>query len=345
MRFAAALTMIFVMGVLAQPKVEYPALNPANAKLARSIETVGSPATSMTFVEAKNLIVIGCEDRKLRLFPREEGKDLLVDAKMLTIDGHTSFITALASAGTQFVSASSDGKVLLWNAGTDKPIATLETKIAVRGIDLSADGKMLATVGDDKDVSLWELPSGKPIKKLPDSTDWLQTVRFTTDGKQLAAAGHDGKLRAWEVASGRKLFEVLGQATPAPKAVVETNVMTSLAWSPDGKTLAVGGQDAKIHLFQGNDGKYIRTLGGHTGTVTALNFHPNGQLMLSTSKDRTVRIWNPQAGAMVKALEGHTAWAEGVAFAERGTLAITTGADKSVRVWDLGAVPMPKPKK
>src|SRR6266436_6202345 len=74
--------------------------------------------------------------------------------------------------------------------------------------------------------------------------------------------------------------------TPSPP----TNVVWSLAFSPDGKQLAVGGADAQIHLFNVADGKLIRSIPGHTGAVTGLTFHPSGTVLASCSKDRTVRL-------------------------------------------------------
>src|SRR5262245_52568618 len=126
------LLVVFLAGLvaLAQPpmKVDLPAINPANAKLARSDDKLGSPATSLAFIEEKNLVVAGCEDGKLRVWAREKDKDLLVDAKMSTLNGHKGVITAVSASGSTLVSAGSDGKLLLWSLPGDKPTATLDAK-------------------------------------------------------------------------------------------------------------------------------------------------------------------------------------------------------------------------
>src|SRR5207253_2090279 len=69
---------------LAQPKPDLPVINPATAKLLRTVEGLGSPGTSLALAEGGKWVVAGCEDGGLRLWAREEGKGLLEGAKMQT---------------------------------------------------------------------------------------------------------------------------------------------------------------------------------------------------------------------------------------------------------------------
>ena len=331
------------LAVAQPPKIDFPVLNPGNAKLLRTSDDLGTPVTSIALVEAKGIVVVGCEDGSLRTWARGEGKDFLEDAKAQKLAAHASTVTAVAAGGTVAASAAGDGKVLVWNLPADKPAQTLAHGAAVRGLAVSDDGKMLASAGDDNAVQLWNAADGKPIRKLIGPTDWLLAVAFSRDGKFVAAGGQDGKLWLWETATGRKVFDV-PSSPPVPKGApaVMPNVVTALAFSPDGKTIALGGSDAKLYFHQATDGKLLRTGNGHTHTLTGLVFHPAGQLVVSSSKDRSVRMWNVGGANVVKALESHTAWAEGVVVADKGTRAVSAGADKTVRVWDLGAPPPPK---
>jgi WD40 repeat protein len=300
------------------------------------------PGVAVAYSEDKGLLV-ACEGQTLRYWPREEGKDLQLAGPPHVLKGHQGPVLAVAASGPTVASAGADGKVLLWAMPGDKVTHTLDAGAAVRALAVAPDGKTLAGGGDDGAVHLWDAASGKPLKKLAGATDWLLALAFSPDGKAVAAAGYDGRLRLWQVDSGQKLFDVAAQPpappnTPAPP----TQVVWSLAFSPDGKLIAAGSSDPRIHLFQSADGKLVRSLPGHTGTVSALAFHPGGTVLVSASKDRSVRLWNPQTGQMLKALEGHTAWVQGATFLERGTRLASAGADRTVRLWALTDPPKKK---
>jgi WD40 repeat protein len=66
----------------------------------------------------------------------------------------------------------------------------------------------------------------------------------------------------------------------------------SVSWSPDGKTLASGGWDHKIKLWDVAAGKELATLTGHTDEVFAVAWSPDGKTLASASTDKTVKLWD-----------------------------------------------------
>ncbi len=335
-------------GLLAQAQPAKPGLPPINVNNARLVvaspEQPG-PLTSVVFHDDKGLLVAGCEDGTLRLWKSAPDKEPLdKDSKAEAIKAHEKVVTAVALGGHTLVSGSTDGSVRLWSLPPDKPTQTIKAAAAVRAVAISPDGKVLASAGDDNAVQLYD-GAGKPTRKLTGPGDWVLAVALSPDGKTVAAGGHDGKLWAWESDTGNKRFDVPARPPAPGKTPAETNVVAALAFSPDGKQIALGGSDGRIHLFQASDGKSLRQLQGHTSGVTALLYHPAGAVLISASKDRTIRLWNPQGGNQLRApLEGHGAWVQGLALARKGTKLFSASADRTVRLWDLGAAP-PKPKK
>jgi WD40 repeat protein len=324
----------------------FPAINPAIGKLSQTVTDLGSPGLGVVFTDTKDLLVAGFEDGTLRVWKKADDKEFLSgEDKGQLLKAHARAVTGVCAGGNLFASGSTDGKLLVWNPPADRPAQTLSAATAVRCVALSADGKLLASGGDDNAVQLWDASMGKPIRKLTGPTDWVLAVAISPDGKFVAASGHDGRLWLWDT-GGKKLFDVLAQAPPPPKARAETNVVTALAFSPDGKQIALGGNDGKVYQFQANDGKLIRPIAGHTGAITGLAYHPGNAALASSSKDRTLRLWNPQNGGPFKTLEGHTAWVEGVVFLEKGTRLASVGADRTARLWELTPpIPKPAPKK
>src|SRR5207249_1715306 len=99
--------------------------------------------------------------------------------------------------------------------------------------------------------------------------------------------GSDGEVRLWDLRTGRCL-ETLRE---------DDDLVFSVVFSPDGKTLASGGWDQSIRLWDVRTGGLRVTCRGlHEGPVRSLAFHPDGRTVVSASFDRTIRFWDAHTG-------------------------------------------------
>lgn len=347
MRRMLAASWVVLLGSLsltAQPPAkapDFPPINPAVARLDQTITGLDGPGFAIAYNPETDSVAAGCERDSIQTW----NKDVLLSIRMGSgtgsiIKGHQGAVIALAwRGGPILASAGYDHKILFWNMTDGKIINTATTSGALKALAMSPDGKTLASAGEDMVVQLWDVASAKPTAKFADHKDWILCLAFSQDGKQLASGAFDGTVCLWDVAGAKKLASLPAPPNPLPKTLPDPIPAQALAFSPDGKTLLLGGADGNIQLINLADGKIVRALPGHTSAITGLAFHPSGNVLASSSKDRTLRLWNPANPQPLKVLEGHTAWVEGVTFIREGTRLASVSADQTVRIWDLTEIP------
>ena len=286
-----------------------------------------------------------------------------VKGVMFSPDGST-----LASAGW--------GKaVYLWDIklGQQKTVFTGHTEWAVESVAFSPDGSTLASAGWGKKIYLWNVASGQQKAVLPGHTDWVQSVAFSPDGSTLASGSRDKTVRLWDVTSGQlkalligdidEPFEYVNSVAFSPDSSILASagawndrmrlwdvasgkqkiILTghgsgvfSVAFSPDGSTLASGCEDKTVRLWDVASGQQKTVLTGHTGSVLSVAFSPDGSTLASGSRDKTVRLWNVASGQQKAVLTGHTDEVESVAFSPDGST-LASASSSTIHLWDLTA--------
>jgi len=113
------------------------------------------------------------------------------------------------------------------------------------------------------------------------------------------------------------------------------NAVTSVAFSPDGQTLASGSEDKTIEMWKLDAGKRWYTLTGHSDWVTCVAFSPDGATLASSGRDKTIHIWDLNKGKWWYALTGHSDRVSAVAFSPNGQVLASSSRDKTVRLWNL----------
>jgi WD40 repeat protein len=115
-----------------------------------------------------------------------------------------------------------------------------------------------------------------------------------------------------------------------------TEQVFAVAFSPDGRLLATGGDDKKVRLWDVRQRRPLATLTGHTNRVKAATFSPDGRILATAGgQDKTVQLWDVPRRARLTTLTGHTGATVSMSFSpDGGTLAVTDSS--GVRLWDVG---------
>jgi WD40 repeat protein len=111
----------------------------------------------------------------------------------------------------------------------------------------------------------------------------------------------------------------------------------SVAFSPNGKSLASGSQDKTIRVWDVASGTLRQTLMGHTDIVFSVAFSPDGRLLASGSPDKTIKLWDVASGRLNRTLTTHSGPVMSVAFSPDGKLLASGSQDKTIKLWDVAS--------
>jgi WD40 repeat protein len=192
---------------------------------------------------------------------------------------------------------------------------------SVESIDFSPDGQTLASFSHDSNdgtIKLWQLSTGKEICTF---SGYLPEI--SPDGQILASSS--GKtIKLWQLSTGREVCTLTGHS----------DEVESIAFSPDGQTLASGSYDNTIKLWQLSTGREICSLTGHSNYIDSIAFSPDGQILASGSNDDTIKLWQLSTGKEICTLTGHPSEVESVAFSADGQMLVSS-SDGIIKLWQL----------
>ncbi|MEO5340058.1 MAG: AAA family ATPase [Magnetococcus sp. MYC-9] len=155
------------------------------------------------------------------------------------------------------------------------------------------------------------------------------------DGRRLATAGQR-IVHLWERNSGRLLH-----TWRAGNAWIR-----SVAFSPDGQLLAVGGDEGVVRLWEWGKGQERATLHGSGGAFYSVVFSPSGTLLAAGTADHKILLWDVGSGQLLKQWSGHQAPVRGLAFSPDGVTLLSGAQDGTVNRWNMAqSVPVARPFK
>jgi WD40 repeat protein len=261
---------------------------------------------------------------------------------------------AISKDGNRLIAGSNNHCAYVFDRTTGKLVRKLSGHSdEVWGAALLADGKWAVTGAWDgngeRSLRLWDIDNGTEltlINGMHDNVfkgmhDNVRCLTLSPDGR-FFAAGHfpesqagravhflnvvtPGTIRLWDLEDGRMIRSFSGH----------TNVVSSIAFSPDGKTLVSSSFDKTIRLWDVATGKELKRFVGHTGPVECVAFTPDGRRLVSCGDqdNPTLKVWDVTTGRQL--LE--SAPVEGgfisVAVRPDGHQCVTTGKDGIVRLW------------
>jgi DNA-binding beta-propeller fold protein YncE len=201
----------------------------------------------------------------------------------------------------------------------------LDVGSPVLSVAVTPDGKYVVSGSEDKTVRVWELATGKEVRRFMGHRSGVNRVAVTPDGQYVVSGSHDETVRLWELATGKEVRPFTGHK----------NWVSSVAVTPDGKYIVSGSWDNTVRLWELATGQEVRQFTGHESWVRSVAVTPDGQYVVSGSDDKTVRLWELATGKEVRRFTGHEDWVHSVAVTPDGKYVVSGSHDKTVRLWEL----------
>jgi RNA polymerase sigma factor (sigma-70 family) len=250
-------------------------------------------------------------------------------------------------------------QIVLRDVDSGKEVRRLDGLLhkSVRPLSFSPDGRTLAGACGDETIRLWDLATGREVLSLHASKTFVIHLSFSPDGSTLASGGSDGTVRLWDVA----LVKSAATAPAGPPAVRRERLILgkasekpgepgapSLAFSPDGTTLASASSDAKaVQLWDTASGKLLRRLECRgKDYIRCVAFSPDGKLLACGSgfEESCIQLWDPATGEeRCRIQENH--WATGpFAFSSDGRCLAAGSGDGTIRLWNTATAKEIRPR-
>jgi len=246
-----------------------------------------------------------------------------------TLRGHLSKIYALqwSDEKTHLVSASQDGKMIVWDALTTNKTHAIPLRCSwVMTCAYSPSGRYAACGGLDNICSVYKLDAenyNKPLIELNNHTGYLSCCRFLNDQQMLTSSG-DGTCILWDIEKAQKITEFTDH---------EGDVMC-LSISPDKETFVSSGCDNDCILWDKNSGRAAQIFSGHQQDVNCVQFFPNGKAFGSGSDDYTCKLFDIRANRELMQYKSIERAVTSLAFSLSGRYMFASYDDPLCRVWD-----------
>ena len=286
-------------------------------------------------------------DNTVRLWNAKTGETQAI------LTGHHRIKSIVYASDGETLTYQQENGVWSWDAKTGKHKTTRVHKVKdtpteyshAGGVSVySPDGNTVATVGSLHTVQLSDVRTGKRKATLKHTNyfDWIymmitdreydiEAMAFSPNGETIVTGGgyytnDEGMVYLWHTRTRKRKTIYKGHG-----------YVSSVAFSPDGGTIAAGNWENEVRLWHAVTGEELQTIHTrHKGGVLSLMYSPDGTTIATGGgySDNTVHLLDANTGTLKTTLKGHTGGVTSIVYSPDGDMIATGGRDSTVRLWE-----------
>jgi WD40 repeat protein/serine/threonine protein kinase len=301
---------------------------------------------SLAFDSTGSYLATGGWDWKIKVWDIKTSIATATGQEILTLSGHMGAVEELSFSpdGKRLVSVSVDSTVRVWDiykSGIGDELAFSNGSPPgpewMNTIALSQDGTYLAASNADITPRIWNTNTGELVRNLVGHDAPVERIEFSPDGAYVVTAGHDDRVKIWDPSNGQELLYLNGFNCEVSGAGCD------VAFSPDGKNLAVVDYDGFLRVFDyqqilqeqpGMVSKASFENSAHDNFIFSVRYSPDGSKIATAGADRFVRVWDARTGENILLLGGAREFNFDAHFSPDGNQIATSHEEGFIQLWD-----------